>query len=169
MHHLSFPFLTKFFYFSGKKREEEAAALQKGEEVTPIGLNKVAESMGTGDEADTKGEENRSEAVPEVEGTKEQNGKESGTEEAKVPKKMAVHRGRVHKISPKATEKQELEEQKLAIMMIPRKKKKVFHMLRRREKRKEASAKRLTNKRRAIDFEKEKVKKAKKAASKVSV
>lgn len=155
-----------------KKRLEEAAALEKGEETTPEGKNSEAEPMETGEGADTEGKVNGKEAVPEEGGkggeTQEQNEKENGTEEEKVAKKMGVHRGRVHKISPKATEKQELEEQKLAIMMIPRKKKKVFHMLRRREKRKESSAKRLTNKRRALDHEKEKTKKAQKAAAKAS-
>lgn len=120
---------------------------------------------------DTEGKVNGKEAMPEEGGnggeTQEQNEKENGIEEEKAAKKMGVHRGRVHKISPKATERQELEEQKLAIMMIPRKKKKVFHMLRRREKRKEASAKRLTNKRHALDHEK-KTKKAQKVAAKMS-
>ncbi|XP_045113015.1 pescadillo homolog [Portunus trituberculatus] len=94
----------------------------------------------------------------------EQNGKKAGTEEKpKQEKKMGVHRGKVQMINPHATEKQELEEKKLAIMMIPRKKKRVYHMLRRREKRKETGARRLTQKRLAIDHEKEKAKKAKKA------
>lgn len=127
--------------------------------------------METEEGADTDGKVN-GKGVPEEGGkegeTGEQNENQNGTEEVKEPKKMGVHRGRVHKISPKAAEKQELEEQKLAIMMIPRKKKKVFHMLRRREKRKEASAKRLTNKRRALDHEKAKTKKAQKAAAKAS-
>ena len=98
------------------------------------------------------------------EGPPEQNGEEAEMEEKpKQEKKMGVHRGRVQKISPNAAEKQELEEKKLAIMMIPRKKKKVYHILRRREKRKETGARILTQKRIAIDHERNKAKKAKKA------
>lgn len=123
--------------------------------------SKKTEAMETEDGEGTKNIEGKENGNEET--AADQEGKEVAAKEPKEPKKMGVHRGRFHKISPKAAERQELEEQKLAIMMIPRKKKRMFHILRRKEKKRDACARRLAQKRVAIDHEKEKTRKAQKA------
>uniref|UniRef100_A0A0P4WF39 Pescadillo homolog n=1 Tax=Scylla olivacea TaxID=85551 RepID=A0A0P4WF39_SCYOL len=150
-----------------KKRkliQKEAAKEQEKESkpaLTWEDVSREAEAMET--QAAENGKDTATKENGKEEAAAEQNGKDAGMEEkCNREKEMRVYRGRVQKISPNAAEKQELEEKKLAIMMIPRKKKRVYHMLRRREKRKESGARRLTQKRIAIDHEKEKAKKAKK-------
>ncbi|XP_071531377.1 pescadillo homolog [Panulirus ornatus] len=130
-------------------------ALQKGDLPTrePPGLED-SEDEDTENEEEIQKENEVKKKLVEVKkqvGKAKVKGKTRRERRKNRPKDMAVRPGLPVPIKKSAIGKQELEEKRLSVMMIPRKQKRMYRILKRKEERQAARVNQLTQKRKAID------------------